>query len=77
MDTRFLESLVAVVETGSIASAARLQNLTATAVSQRIPALEVEFDTPLLSRSAHSARPTEACLNLLPRAQTLLICFHI
>ncbi len=72
MDIRFLKSLVAVVETGSIASAGRLQNLTATAVSQRIRALENELDSALLSRSAHSARPTEACLNILPRMKKLI-----
>ena len=72
MDIRFLESLIAVVETGSIASAARLQNLTATAISQRIRTLEHEFNTALLSRSAHSAKPTQACLNILPRMQKLV-----
>ena len=72
MDIRFLKSLVAVVETGSIASAGRLQNLTATAVSQRIRALENEFDLSLLSRSAHSATPTEACLNMLPRIKKII-----
>jgi DNA-binding transcriptional LysR family regulator len=72
MDIRFLKSLVAVVETGSIASAGRQQNLTATAISQRIRSLEKEFDASLLSRSAHSATPTEACLNLLPRIENII-----
>jgi len=72
LDIRFLKSLVAVVETGSIASAGRLQNLTATAVSQRIRSLENEFDSPLLSRSAHFATPTEACLNILPRIKKII-----
>lgn len=72
MDIRFLKSLVAVVETGSIASAARLQNLTATAVSQRIRSLENEFDAELLSRSAHAATPTDACLNILPRMRKVI-----
>ncbi len=72
MDIRYLESLIAVVETGSIAGAARQQWLTAAAVSQRIQALERELDCKLLSRSAHSAKPTEACYNLLPRARKLV-----
>lgn len=72
MDTSFLESLIAVVETGSIASAGRRQNLTATAVSQRIRALERDFGCELLTRGAHSATPTEACLALLPRAESVL-----
>ncbi len=72
MDIRYLESLIAVVETGSIAGAARQQWLTAAAVSQRIQALERELDCTLLSRSSHSAKPTEACYNLLPRARKLV-----
>lgn len=72
MDIRFLESLAAVVEQGSIAGAARVQNLTPAAVSQRIQALEREFDKELLTRVAHSAKPTEACLNLLPRSRHLI-----
>lgn len=72
MDIRFLKSMIAVVEGGSIAAAARQQGLTAAAVSQRIQALERELDCDLLSRSAHSAKPTEACLNLIPRAHKLV-----
>lgn len=72
MDLRFLHSLLAVVETGSIAAAARREKLTAAAVSQRVQALERELDCVLLARTAHAARPTEACLALLPRARRLL-----
>ena len=73
MDIRFLESLIAVVEGGSISAAARVQGLTATAVSQRIRALEAEFGADLLIRSGHRAMPTKACLNLLPRARDLIL----
>ncbi|PWV98863.1 DNA-binding transcriptional LysR family regulator [Hoeflea marina] len=72
MDIRFLESLVAVVDAGSIAAAARREGLTAAAVSQRIQALERNLRCTLLARGAHSARPTEACLALLPRARHLI-----
>lgn len=72
MDTRFLESLLAVAETGSIAAAARQQGLTAAAISQRIRVLEAEFGERLLNRSAHAAAPTEACLRLLPAARRLV-----
>lgn len=77
MDTRFLESLLAVVETGSIAAAARKQGITAAALSGRIKSLEAQFGTNLLSRSAHSAQPTDACLNLLPRAENLIKQAHL
>ncbi|WP_435667703.1 LysR family transcriptional regulator [Maritalea sp.] len=72
LDIRFLESLIAVVENGSIAGAARLQNLTAAAVSQRIRTLEAELDVQLLIREGHAARPTGACHRLLPRAKMLV-----
>jgi len=72
LDIRFLESLIAVVEGGSISAAARVQRLTATAISQRIRALEAEFGADLLIRSGHKAVPTKACLNLLPRARDLI-----
>ncbi|KOF21044.1 LysR family transcriptional regulator [Ensifer adhaerens] len=72
MDIRFLQSLVATVETGSIAAAARREKLTPAAVSQRIQSLERALGCVLLARGAHSAQPTEACLSLLPRARLLI-----
>lgn len=66
MDTRFLESLIAVVDHGSIVAAARRQALTPAAVSQRIQVLERDLGIALLRRSASAAEPTRACLDLLP-----------
>lgn len=67
MDIRFLNSLVAVIESGSIAAAARKQNLTAAAVSQRIKTLENTLQCTLLIREGHSAKPSNDCLKLLPK----------
>lgn len=72
MDTRYLKSLIAVVDSGSIADAARSEHLTAAAVSQRIQALERELGCTLLSRAGHAALPTQACLALLPRARRIV-----
>ncbi|WP_280192575.1 LysR family transcriptional regulator [Delftia sp. PS-11] len=72
METRYLKSLIAVVDSGSIADAARMEHLTAAAVGQRVQALERELGFALLSRSGHAARPTRACLDLLPRARRLV-----
>jgi len=72
MDVRFLESLIAVVEQGSISAAAKAQGLTATAISQRIKALEASFGAHLLVRAGHSAQPTRACLQLMPEARALV-----
>ncbi|ASP34463.1 LysR family transcriptional regulator [Labrenzia sp. VG12] len=76
MDTRFLESLLVVAETGSIAAAARQQGLTAAGVSQRIRVLEAQLGVGLLNRSAHAALPTDACLRLLPAARKLVNDAH-
>lgn len=71
MDTRYLKSLIAVVECGSIAKAARLEGLTAAAISQRIVALERQLGLELLLRVGHEAKPSAACLHLLPRARRI------
>lgn len=72
MDSRYLTSLIAVADSGSIAHAARAEGLTAAAVSQRIQALERELGVALLSRAGHAAKATEACLALLPRARRIV-----
>lgn len=72
MDSRYLKSLIAVAESGSIADAARTEGLTAAAVSQRIQALERELGFELLSRTGHAAKANEACLALLPRARRIV-----
>lgn len=72
MDVRFLKSLLAVVETGSIAAAARRENRTAAAISQRVQALERTLGCTLLQRSAHAARPSDKCLLLLPKIRAII-----
>ena len=75
MDIRYFESLVCVAELGSIARAAKAQNLTAAAVGQRIAILEDYYDTELLDRSSRSAVPTRACEELLPLAREIVLKF--
>jgi DNA-binding transcriptional LysR family regulator len=72
MDSRFLESFVVVVESGSIAEAARRLNLTAAGIAQRIRALESEIGTDLVVRSGRSVRPTEAGAAILGCARNIL-----
>ncbi|WP_442773051.1 LysR substrate-binding domain-containing protein [Paenirhodobacter enshiensis] len=72
MDTRFLESLIAVAEQGSIVAAARAQGLTPAAVSQRIQVLERDLGAALLTRRANAALPTRACRDLLPAMRQLV-----
>lgn len=76
MDIRYLESLIAVAEQGSIARAAKTQRLTAAAVGQRISMLEEHFGVALLDRRSRRAIPSEACVQLLPRARKIVADFH-
>ncbi|MGI9387981.1 MAG: LysR substrate-binding domain-containing protein [Methyloligellaceae bacterium] len=71
MDTRFLESFIAVVDQGSIAAAARTLNVTPAAVAQRVRALENEIGSALVSRTGRTVSPTEAGLAILDRARSL------
>lgn len=51
MDTRQLQTLIAIADTGRFASAARLVNLTASAVSQQIQSLEEDVGVSLFDRN--------------------------
>ena len=72
MDTRFLESFVAVVEQGSLAEAARRLHLTSAAVAQRIRALESEIGVRLLFRSGRTVRPTRSGAAILGHARNFV-----
>jgi DNA-binding transcriptional LysR family regulator len=72
MDTRFLDTLIIVVDSGSIAEAARRLNLTPAAVALRIRALESEIGANLVVRSGRTVRLTEAGAAILPRARKFL-----
>jgi DNA-binding transcriptional LysR family regulator len=72
MDTRFLESLVTVIDSGSIAEAARRLSLTPAGLTQRIRALESEIGARLLFRSGRAVQPTPAGAAILDRARELL-----
>jgi DNA-binding transcriptional LysR family regulator len=71
LDIRFLKTLIDVVEGGSLAEAARRQNLTASAVGQRLKALEDEMGARLINRAGPTVRPTAACLRMMPRLKLI------
>lgn len=58
-DARQAEALLAIIDTGSFEQAAALLHVTASAVSQRVSAMEAALGTPLLIRS-RPCRPTSA-----------------
>lgn len=66
MDVRFVETLLAAVEEGSLAAAARRQGITAAAAAQRISALETGLKAPLLVRDGRRMAATPDCEVLLP-----------
>jgi DNA-binding transcriptional LysR family regulator len=72
METAFLQTFVLVAQTGSMAEAARRQDLTPAAVAQQVRALERELGAPLLARSGRTVLPTPAGHRLLMRAGDLL-----
>lgn len=72
MDLRFISTLVAVVEEGTLAAAARADGITPSAVTQRIATLEAHLQVPLLLRAGRSMQPTPQCQAILPRLRHML-----
>lgn len=72
MDTRFLQTFLTIVRTGSAAETARRMNITPSAVSQRIRALEAEIGQPLLQRHGQRLRPSAAAEAIMIMAERML-----
>lgn len=72
MDTLFLETLVAVIDSGTLVGAARKMNVTPGAVAQRLRALEADLGVRLVMRAGRVVRPTDAGARLAQRARAVL-----
>ncbi|MDX3904361.1 MAG: LysR substrate-binding domain-containing protein [Pigmentiphaga sp.] len=72
MRTEYLESLVTVVECGSLAEAARKLNLNPATLAARLHALEEEIGAPLVQRAGRTIQPTQAALNILEQSRAVL-----
>lgn len=72
MDTRQLETLLAIHQHGGFAAAAQAVNLTASAVSQQIAALEIELGTQLFDRSRRPPVLTAKGAEMVRSAQSIL-----
>jgi len=72
LDTRFLETLLLVIERGSLADAARTLHITPAAVSQRIQTLENEIGHELLQRTGRTVRPTEQASAIIEHSRAIL-----
>tara|TARA_R110002012_G_scaffold248798_5_gene425204 strand:- start:2580 stop:3452 length:873 start_codon:yes stop_codon:yes gene_type:complete len=72
MDTRQLETLLAIVHHGGFTAAARAVNITASAVSQQVVALEQELGTTLFDRSRRPPALTSKGAEMVRTARTML-----
>ncbi|WP_096785365.1 LysR family transcriptional regulator [Rhodobacter sp. CZR27] len=71
MDTRQLKTLLAIVEHGSFSRAAVAVNLSVSAVSQQIQALEAEVGAQFFDRTSRPPKLTAAGLQMVEAAQEL------
>ena len=72
LDVRRLEVLALAVREGSLAAAARALDITPSAASQAVAALEAQAGTPLLERLARGVRPTARGERLAAQAEAVL-----
>lgn len=72
METQFLSTFVTVVDSGSMAAAARVLNITPAAVAQQIRTIERELGAPLIARVGRTVSVTEEGSRILQRARELL-----
>jgi DNA-binding transcriptional LysR family regulator len=72
MDTRYLQCFLKIVESGSIAEAARQLDLSPTTVAAQIRALELELGAEVLARSGRVVRPTTAGVKVLEKARSIV-----
>jgi len=72
MDTRFLQSFVAVVESGSVADAARRLGVAPTTIAQQMKALEADIGAELLMRVGRTVKPTVVGARIVEQARDLL-----
>lgn len=72
LDLDALETLLFVVECGSLSAAARRQRLSTNAVSQRIARLEAQLGASLFTRTTRVVRPTDAGRRVADHARRVL-----
>ena len=72
METRYLNTLIGAVETGTFSKAAELLHITQSAVSQRIKFLEEHFGQQLLDRSGQRLALTPAGKVVYAKAKDIL-----
>lgn len=72
METRYYETLIAIVELGSFSGAAAAQHITQSTASRRIAVLEQYFGCSLLDRDGPTVVPTECGRVVIERARRIV-----
>lgn len=72
MDTQWFNDLASLAKTGNFSQAAELNNISQSAFSRRIKALETWVGAPLIDRSSHPVKLTEAGTQILEAGQQAL-----
>lgn len=72
MKPNFLQTFLLTVDTGSMAEAARRQNISPATAAQQIASLENEIGAELVTRVGKTVRPTEAGFRILEQARLLI-----
>jgi LysR family transcriptional regulator, regulator for metE and metH len=72
LESRHLQTVAAVADTGSLTAAAKRLHLTLSAVSHQLKELESLFGTPLFDRKARPIKPTAAGERMLACARQVL-----
>jgi DNA-binding transcriptional LysR family regulator len=72
METRFIQTFLTVAETGSVAEAARRMNITPSAVTQRVRALEGEVGQSLVQRSGQRMELTSFGAGILAQSRQMV-----
>ncbi len=76
MSIRYLKTYIAIHELGSFAAAARFLNLTQSAISMQMKALEEDLSIKLFDRTKRPPQFTEAGANLIPKARKAINAFE-
>lgn len=76
MDYKALETFLHVVRSGAVSQTALRLNITQSAVSRRLQALEQELGIKLFAPAGRGIRPTDAAIHLIPDVNAALLALE-
>lgn len=72
MDIKTLETVISVIDCGSIAGAAKKLNVSPTAVSLRVQSFEKQMECELFNREAHAIKPNHKLDNVTQKIRAII-----